>query len=252
MALPGDAHRLAVVDPRRDVDTDRAAPRAPSAAATVGAGHLGNRAAADAAPARRRAHELPERRAHDLADHAGPVAFAAGQHLGALGRAVALALLAGGDELEIEVDVRAGCGVGEVDLDGRLGIGAGLGTARAGEAAAEERAEQVVQEREVHEALGMEALTGHCLVPVAVVARPPVVVGQHLVGLCDLAEALLGVRRLGDVRMQLPGKPAEGLLDLAVRRLAADAQQFVVVLLGHVDQNSTSCRNSNPLPEAEE
>ena len=164
-----------------------------------------------------------------------PLALAAGQYLRSLRGAIALAHLAGAHELEVEVDVHAGRGVGEVDVDRRLRIGAGLRAGRAGEAAAEERAEQVVQEREVHEALGVEALSGDGLVPVAVVARPPVLVGEHLVGLCDLAEALLGVRRLGDVRMQLPGQPAEGLLDLAVACVAADAEQLVVVLLRHMD-----------------
>ena len=131
--------------------------------------------------------------------------------------------------------MHAARGVGEVDVDGRLRIGAGLGAGRACEAAAEERAEQVVQEREVHEALGVEALACDGLVPVAVVARAAVVVGEHLVGLGDLAEALLGVRRLGDVRMQLPRQPAEGLLDLAIGCVAADAEQLVVVLLRHMD-----------------
>ena len=56
------------------------------------------------------------------------------------------------DELEIEVDVHAARGLGEVDLDRGLRIGARLGPGRAREAAAEERAEQVVEEPEVHEA----------------------------------------------------------------------------------------------------
>ena len=38
-------------------------------------------------------------------------------------------------------------GLGEIDLDRRLRVGARLGPRRTGEAAAEERAEQVVQER---------------------------------------------------------------------------------------------------------
>ena len=115
-----------------------------------------------------------------------------------------------------------------------------------GEAAAEERAEQVVQEREIHEALGVEALPRDRLVPVAVVARAPVVVGEHLVGLGDLAEALLGVRRLGDVGMQLPRQAAEGLLDLAIGCVAAHAEQLVVVLLRHRIRDSTVCRELSP------
>ena len=61
-----------------------------------GHGFSGMRAAAAALAARHRAHELAERRAHDLPHLAGAVALAAGVHRGAGRRAVALADLAGG------------------------------------------------------------------------------------------------------------------------------------------------------------
>jgi hypothetical protein len=142
--------------------------------------------------------------------------------------------------------VQAGRGIGEIDVDGRLCIGSRLGAGRSREAAAEERAEQIVEEGEIHEALGVEALSRDGLVAVAVVARPPVVVGEHLVGLRDLAEARLGIGRLGDVGMQLAREHAEGLLDLAVGCVAAHAEQLVVVLLRHADRDSTACRRVSP------
>ena len=93
--VAGQAHGLAVVDARRDVDAELAPLRAAAAAAAVGAGALGDAPAPAAVAAGHRAHELAERRAHDLAHLAGALALAAGQHLGALGGAVALADLAG-------------------------------------------------------------------------------------------------------------------------------------------------------------
>ena len=39
---------------------------------------------------------------------------------------------------------------------------------------------------------------------------------QHFVGFDRLAESLLGIGRVGDVRVKLPGKAAESPLDLGV------------------------------------
>ena len=57
-------------------------------------------------------------------------------------------------------------------------------------------------------------------------------VGEHLVGLGELLEALLGRRvvRVG-VRVQLAREAAEGLLDLGLARAALDAEHLVVVAL---------------------
>ena len=102
----------------------------------------------------------------------------------------------------------------------------------AGEAAAEQRAQQVVQEAQVHEALGMEALAGDALVPVAVVARPPVVVGQHLVGLGDVAEALLGVRASETSGCSSRARPRKALL-ISPSLASRLRRGLVVVLLRH-------------------
>ena len=74
------------------------------------------------------------------------------------------------------------------------------------------------------------------IVPECVVGATAVGVGQHLVGLRGLLELLLGLRVVPvDVRMELPGKPPEGLLDLGVSGAALDAEDLVVVPLhrGH-------------------
>ena len=67
---------------------------------------------------------------------------------------------------------------------------------------------------------------------VAIVELARLGVREDLVGLGDLAEAFLGVGRIGDVRMQLAREAAERPLDLLLARAARDAQQLVVVALG--------------------
>ena len=68
------------------------------------------------------------------------------------------------------------------------------------------------------------------LEPVAVVDRPPIRVGQDLVGLGGFLELLLRLRVvLVHVRVQLARERAEGLLYLLVVGVARDAQQLVQV-----------------------
>jgi hypothetical protein len=43
---------------------------------------------------------------------------------------------------------------------------------------------------------------------------------------------MLGVRCVGDVGMQLPGKPAKRALDVVGAGIAGDAEELVVVPLG--------------------
>src|SRR6185312_10401099 len=76
-----DAHGLAVVDARGNVDPERAPHRAPAAAAAIGTGPLRDLPAPGALAARRRAHELPERRAYDLPDGARALTLLAGEHV---------------------------------------------------------------------------------------------------------------------------------------------------------------------------
>src|SRR5207237_7430736 len=66
----------------------------------------------------------------------------------------------------------------------------------------------------------VEAARLEPLVPVAVVDRATVGVGEHLVCLGGLLELLLGLRIvLVHVRMELAGEPAEGALDLGLAGL---------------------------------
>jgi hypothetical protein len=65
----------------------------------------------------------------------------------------------------------------------------------------------------------------------AVVQLAALGVGEHLVRLDDLAEAVLRVRRFGDVGMQFPGESAKGALDVVCAGIAGDAEELVVVAL---------------------
>ena len=74
------------------------------------------------------------------------------------------------------------------------------------------------------------------LAPVPVVGRAPLGIGEHLVRLGRLAEPLLRVGGLGDVRMELARELPEGALDVGVRGTPVDAENLVVVALGRRHQ----------------
>jgi hypothetical protein len=70
-------------------------------------------------------------------------------------------------------------------------------------------------------------------------------VPEHLVGLLDLLEALLGGLVPGiDVRVELPGQTPVGLLDLGLRGPLRDAEDLVVVPLRHAGADYSDGRNS--------
>jgi hypothetical protein len=65
----------------------------------------------------------------------------------------------------------------------------------------------------------------------AVVQLARLALREHLVRLDRFLEALLGVRRLRDVRMELARQAAERFLDLPFARVATDAEHLVVIAL---------------------
>jgi hypothetical protein len=67
-------------------------------------------------------------------------------------------------------------------------------------------------------------------VAAAVVRRPLLRVGEHLVGTRDLLEPLLGLGVRVDVRVQLAGEASIGLLDRGGVGVAGDSEQVVEVL----------------------
>ena len=123
----------------------------------------------------------------------------------------------------------------EVDLDVSGDVGASRrarpgARAAAEQRLAEERGEDVGEAAEVgvHRRVAAASEPG---VAEAVVRRPPLGIGQHLVRLGDGAEAELRVGCLADVRVELAGELPERPLDLVVAGVPGDAEQLVVVLL---------------------
>ena len=106
---------------------------------------------------------------------------------------------------------------------------------------AEEGGEEVGQVAEVDVAR-LEAAAAQARVAVAVVELARLRLRQHLVRLDDLAEPLLGVRRVGDVGVELAGEPPEGPLDLRFARRPRDAEQLVVVAVGR--RHGTECSDA--------
>src|SRR5207244_1917400 len=101
-------------------------------------------------------------------------------------------------------------------------------------AVAEERGEDVREVSEIDVAR-REAAALESRMAVAVVELARLRIREHLVRLGDLLEAIGRVRRIRDVRVQLPRELAEGPLDVRVASAAFDAEQLVVVALrrGH-------------------
>src|SRR4051812_7131878 len=238
MAATGDADALAVVDAGRDVDLDVAAHRLPALAVAGVARLLGQPPVAAAAVAHRCAHELAERGARDRLELAGPVAARAGDDRRPRLGAIAVAGLAEDARVVGDVDLRAARRVGQRDRDRHGDVAAldrpGTRGATASEggiepAGAEERAEQI-GDRAFEAAVAAVAAGPWALVAVGVVELPALGVRKHLVRLGRLLELVLGPRVVGvGVRMQLPGEPPEGLLDLGLVGAAADAEHLVVV-----------------------
>ena len=137
-----------------------------------------------------------------------------------------------GVDLELAGDAERRLGEADLEPDQRV-----LATALARSRAAAGRRTGAAAEEGVHDvgereagALA-EATAGAAeRVAAAVVRRPLLRVGEHLVGEGDLLEPLLGVRVRVDVRVVLPGEAPVGLLDGVGVRVAGDAEELVQVL----------------------
>ena len=179
--------------------------------------------------------------------------MADGAHLrrGALGATVALAggalLAALHVELLLAAEGRFGKGDGHAGADALAPLGCvGVAPLGAAKAAAEEAAEKVAQIAEVEARRAVAPTGAACACTVAgvnareaklVVPGLLVGVGQHLVGLVDLLELLLGLLVAGvHVRVVLAGQLFICFFDLVLRRALADAENLVIIsfFLSHV------------------
>ena len=187
------------------------------------------------------AHELAEDALRDLLHPSRAAAHVARDGRRPGRGTVATARLARLRRPHRNADGDAGEGVGKRDLGTRRDVRPARRPSRARglteERLAEERAEDVREVPEVEVGRG-EAAAAEPFAPEAVVGRAPFRVGEHLVRLRSLAEALLRVGRRRDVRMELACELAEGALDLAVLGSAVDPEDLVVVALSRRHQKS--------------
>src|SRR6185436_48997 len=248
LALAGEAQPRTLFDAGRDGHLERALLLDPPLAAAALAGVGDHRAAAAALRAGAGDGEEALREAH-LADAAAGVA--GGGRAGARA-AAALALLA---DLEARYLQRVGGAEGGL-LERQLEVVAQIGPRRAAPAAAPPpAAEQVAEAEEIAEHVGEVAeglrvkageatLRAQPAVAEAVVARPLVGVGEHRVSLGRLLEALLGLAVAGvAVGVVLRRELAVRLLDLGSGGGALDAEDFVVIALGHGRWHRVPTRN---------
>ena len=180
----------------------------PARSATLLAGLLDALAGAAARAGTPRADELAEDAAGDLLSR--PLPPQVGQVVTARARlgAAAAAARARHRDIERNVALRSRRRVDELDLDVAPRCrrrARGRRAADAEEVVAEERGEEVGQAAEV-ELRRLEPAAPQPRVAEAVVEVARLGLREHLVGLDDLAEPLLGVRRVGDVGMQLAGE----------------------------------------------
>src|SRR6266480_2994725 len=223
----------AVLDARRDPDLDGAARAHPAVRVAFGARPTDDRAVAAAGRARPGGHHLAEEGPGDLAHLAASGAHVAGLGVRAGRGALARAGGAHHGRVHHQFPGRPERALGEVEIHPDGGVAAPAGTAarpsgpRAG---AEERVHDVAEREPGAEPARTGGPGPGERVRTEVVHLPLLGVGGHLVGLRDLLEPLLGLRVRVDVRVQLPGEPAVGLLDLVGARVAADSEDPVIIV----------------------
>ena len=162
-------------------------------------------------------------------------------------------------QLQGDIDLIAEHGLFEGDVGDDLEVLTARGARGTTGPSAAERALTAAEERleDVAEAATEQVLrrratatvgAPHAGLAVAVVARPLVVVGEHLVGRRDLLEAFgtCGVAGIG-VGVQLTGPLAVRLLDLVHARRARHAEEFVIVSHGPLQDAG---RTAGPQPSS--
>jgi hypothetical protein len=232
LPLPGDADLHPVVHAGRDADgeatTGEHAPF-PAALPAWGGDHLAGPLAG------RAGGDLDERAQEGLAHPPHLADAAAGRAAGRAGpglRAVPPAARAWLVADDLHILLHAPGGLFERQRD--LGLKVRTAPGRPPCPRADPESEEILEEigEEVREIRRLRAQPPPFQPGVAIHVIDPslLLIGEDGVGLVDLFEFLLGVRRLVDIRVILAGQPSIGLLDLLQRGVAWDAEDLVVVL----------------------
>ena len=184
-----------------------------------------------------RAHELPEHAARNLAHSAAASTGRARANRSVGLRPVPSATATGNGDAERHLTIGPRRHLGQVDLDPGGDVCAAPAAASpsaAEDVVAEERGEEIGEVAEV-ERCRLKATAAQTRVSEAVVELAPLGVGENLVGLDDLAEAMIGIRLVRHVGVHLAGEAAERALDLLGVRGSRHAEKLVVVALsrGH-------------------
>ena len=162
-------------------------------------------------------------------------AFGAGDLLAAFGHARTVAISTRSQAIVDDLLLGTGCHFLErqTQADAHIApIGAlltGTASATAAEEAAEDIAEPTAEQIvEVDIAATAASRAGNGAEPV--VLRALVRIAEHVVGFVELFELVLGIGGLVHIRMQLARLAAKRLLDIRLRGITGDAENFVQVL----------------------
>ena len=207
---------------------------------TVGAGLVNDLTGAPALLAGALALHDAKGRPLGLGHGAGAAAVGAHLRRGAMGAAVAFAGGAGLAALHRHGFLAAEGGLREVHghagPDALAPAGSAAPLLAAAEAAAEEAAENVAQVAEIEAACPVSAALARAIVGVhpgeaeLVIFLALIGIGQHLVGLVDLLELLLGLLVAGvHVRVILPGQLFVCFFDLVLAGALFNAQDLVII-----------------------
>src|SRR5690606_9355546 len=213
LALAGELDVDAVLHPGGDLDLHGAPGADPPVARALGARVADHRAETAARRARPGRHDLAEERALHLLHLAAAVTGVAGLGVGAGGASGPLAVGADDGGVDGQLARRAERRLVEVELhpQGRVPAAPRAGPGAAGGPGAEEGVHDVAErEPRAAEAAGARTAPGRERVRAEVVHLALLRVGEHLVGLGDLLEPVLGLRIRVDVRVELPREPAVG------------------------------------------
>src|SRR5580658_3940432 len=236
LALAAQADPVAGVDARRNLHGQFAAAAHP-ALAEAGIARVAHERTG-AATARAGLLQLKE----TLADAhlTGTAAGVAGRGLAAFGSATPMAHLALGQARDVDLDLMAEHRLGKLQLQlvAQIRATEHLRAATAA-AAAEDVAEHIAED--VAEGIGAEAAPAAAApgrldpgMPVLVVGRALVRVGEHLAGLLGFLEGLLRLPIVGiTIGVVFHGKASIGLLDLGFSRGLRYVEYLVVIALGH-------------------